>query len=545
MSNATVLYATNYGVTADGHTDDTAAMQKAANAAMALNQAVLLVLPSGTIKVTSTVSFINPFQTGVAMPVILGAGAASTTIASYMTANAPILSFRGTPLTGVASTFTFGNGGGLQGFTIDGTNTTGQSVGIQMIGWLNGNHRGLNLSNTGSHGVVSLFDASWDSNPDFSACAAHVFFGCRFDEIGGYGFYNPDNQAAPGMEFPQTIFNLCYAGGVFVSSDGYIFNSASFASCGWKTGSEPIDGRRAFGLEVNKCNRLYVGYCEFDNNYTAQIGLASCQASEIEFNRFIHNNRATGTILRPPYSMQFGINNAADPIIDVDIHDNFHRIDPTTVVSPVVTLYQYSNISLGNVRNNRIFQRFGSNTGAATITPQVGFDLFSGNYDFDNKVDINVDFMAVFSSLAGTPRPFFQASIASGTTIAVDDTMPFDTPTGLSNDPNWPWFASYNTSTYNFTAPVAGPYLVTINMVINTGLILNTDFYEFDFHLNASDVLQYWFPCTPDLATGRQTVLVSWYTPTLAVGDALHVEFSLSRASLTYRSAIITYQALL
>lgn len=541
-----VFNATDYGVVANGTTDDTAALQLAATACMASGRSSMFVLPPGTMKTTSPVVFANPGTTGVQMPFVVGAGQSLTVIDARLASDGPALDFRGIPANGSTSPAStkFGFGGGLSGFTVSGANATAANVdGIRMRGWWNARHATVKVTNVSRHCVTAPYDAAWDANPDWSACTNHEWFGCIFQRSGGYGFHNPDTQGCPGMAFAYTVAQLCYLGGFYVSSDGWYWMGCSFSGCGWESESDAITSRRAYGIEYHRGNR---GLCiggEFDNNFTAHVGIASASQCRFIENRFIHNNRYTGTILRPPVGVEIGIDNNSDQAIGNVFDGNNTRVDPgdNAISTNTLTMYLYSNVSSGNVSGTRVVQKLLTNSGGATITGQSGFDTSGNNYNYDNDIRVHTGPSVVKAMAPAGALPFVDTEIVAGVSFsnASFGVQPF-AATGPSSSANFPWNSAYSASTRKFTAPFAGWYEVRFDWTIDSTSTVAGDQTQIRLTKNGSGGAKDWY-FTQVASTTRQSMCGEWRI-SLAAGDTLEMQSQAPRASMTFFAARTTFK---
>ena len=190
------------------------------------------------------------------------------------------------------------NGGGIVDLTLHGSKLGGENNhGLKFVAWWNAEIKNVKITEFKGHGIYNFGDLGADENPDWTASVYTNFSRTSVERCSRFGFYNKTFQAAPGASFDQVLFVLCKDGGAYVNSSEMRFLNCSFAGCGWDNEKvSPTKNHVAYGIEFGGTmdkhanSRQVVQGCEFDTNLTAHIACRWLDASNISFNRFIHNN---------------------------------------------------------------------------------------------------------------------------------------------------------------------------------------------------------------------------------------------------------------
>jgi Pectate lyase superfamily protein len=285
--------------------------------------------PAGTYRISMTLEWINPVKDRRSGILFLGDGMNSTTLRSAV-ASGPLLRVRGAPMQGPFST-TFFWGGGIQQLTLDGSGVTrdGHDA-IEVMGWWYGELTQLRIRNFSRHGIRATTDLGVNSDPDFTASVLFVK-AVWVERCGGWGFKDDGGvQGSPAWTWSHTVFVLCGEGGAYVQSSSHSFVRCSFSQCGWpsETAAPKLPGYGMyFDGAATATSRQWVEGCEFDNNYTAHVGLRFASTSSFVNNRFIFNDRQRTGKLCPPVGVQIGAGDARAAVHSVEFRQNFFRFD--------------------------------------------------------------------------------------------------------------------------------------------------------------------------------------------------------------------------
>jgi hypothetical protein len=251
MIDGTAINIADYGAVGDDSTDDTAAIQAAATAALSASKA--LYIPSGTYKITSAIV--------ISFGVVFGDGPSSV-IKNYGTGDALDLS-----QCGYYSTF--------QNFSVDGSGNAASRDGISLyrVGAGTGNNvayshfNNVYSYNNGRHGFYHR--QSWGTR--YEQCKAHYNGGC------GYYLYYPSGDAggANGINFYQCdARHNGSASGTFSTDNGGIRIEGA-AEVYWSGGI--IESNEAWGVIIDSAfngnSAIFFDnlYGEF-NGYNASTG---------------------------------------------------------------------------------------------------------------------------------------------------------------------------------------------------------------------------------------------------------------------------------
>lgn len=204
-----------YGATGNGTSDDTAGINAAVAAAVAAGGGIVY-FPSGTYKTTSTIT-VNS-----ANPVYLtGAGRWATTIKPTFAASDTFRVFLST----------IGEGGGILGMTIDGTNATGASSGLH-VGDMFQYALDVAVQNfTGTNAIGAWFDNVYMFTEQLhgTVFASNNSNNVLFDEGSGAG---TTTHATVTGSFERFDLSIYINQGNSSAYDGLVFRNGAFVSNG-------------------------------------------------------------------------------------------------------------------------------------------------------------------------------------------------------------------------------------------------------------------------------------------------------------------------
>jgi hypothetical protein len=322
-----IVNVTELGADPSGSADSSPAIQKAIDQMAPTGGTVYF--PAGTYRIGKTLEWMNATKERRSGILFLGDGMNSTVLRSVVPSG-PLLRVRGAPVQGPFST-TFFWGGGLQQLTLDGSGGPKEAHdGVEVLGWWFGELTQLRIRNFSRHGIRAITDLVVNPNPDFTASTLFAK-AVWIERCGGWGYKDDGGiQGSPAWTWSHVVFVLCGEGGAYVQSSSHSFVKCSFSQCGWSSeNAQPKSP--GYGLYVDGAatasSRQWVEGCEFDNSYTAHIGLRFATTSSFLNNRFIFNDRQKIGRLCPQAAVQIGAGDARAAVRNVEFRQSFFRFD--------------------------------------------------------------------------------------------------------------------------------------------------------------------------------------------------------------------------
>ncbi len=323
--------AKQFGVVADGTTDDSAAWQLAINAAAGRP----IIAPVGTTVIATGLTYNTSGESpGLC---IIGQGIGKTLFDNRV-ANGALLTLDGT---GTPSNYALG--AELSGFSIISTISPVSSRGVDLKGqWF------TKFSRVKIKGLTSDGVRITNNNSDSDSTGFLEFDRCWIQACGGWGVNIPDptissNATSDILVSLSTIQNNT-VGGLRVLG-GHIklqLSSISYNGIGFQVPYAAASGGP---------NLINVKLCEFDGNITYNLDLQNCIKAEIERCKFVYSANIT--------SIRIG-DGGAGTVTHVKCVDNFHRRDAGTVTLHAIA----SNAQFTDVFDSHI----PSGTGVTEIT---------------------------------------------------------------------------------------------------------------------------------------------------------------------------------
>lgn len=291
VSDLTINLA-QFGVDPTGAVSASAALQAAVTALTPTGGTI--VFPPGTFKLDQTVVWQNTTNNSLPPIHFIGAGAGvpgrfngGTVLKSYI-ANGPILNVIGTWITAGGTGNTFVMGGGLRDIIFDGTNATGTSQGLSILGWwffeihncLVQNFPGDGITFYGSSGPGGI----WGGDGDFTASALGFIEHCWVYNCAGVGINCSSSggtisNTTTGLRFKATEISFCGTG-CLITGSGTLLEDVSFSGIGFVPGSAATRGSGISTIvgtiPVGRPFGTWFQDCEWDFAATAHISLANC-----------------------------------------------------------------------------------------------------------------------------------------------------------------------------------------------------------------------------------------------------------------------------
>lgn len=494
----------DYGAVGDGTTDDTLAIQRAINYVMPTGGTIYF--PAGTYKTTDTLSMINPDNSRKSGIYFVGQGRQSTKLLPYL-ANKPALKIRGVPTTGPVNT-TFYWGGGLKDMVIDGTNSTGTSDGIDLLGVYYFDIDDCYVYKW-RHGIIQRNDLVVDPNPDFTSTTINIrntwIFYCT-----GIGIYQTGGISPFGWLIESCSIGLCGLAGVLIVGGGCVVTRTSISLCGFSSEGVLVSSS-AIGLQVGMTsgtlNNIEISYCEFDSNTGKHISLDNWQGADIHDNRFIHNDRYSIGSLTPAQGLALTTNGPSSVVKNVNFARNFFRIDTVgTMIG--VSWNTTSNVADIRCSSNTFSDQTG---GAATITRYSGYTASNAhvrqNYIIDDRqfADSAAGNMLC---VGGIPKPEYVGNCSSATVPAAGVII-YGTQDSVNNQ-IFGTASAYNKTTGVWTCPVTGYYDIDFSLSVQGAT--TAEYYQILLRKNAGTVTEFQFAgngLARTLMQGRQRVYCS------------------------------------
>jgi hypothetical protein len=374
-----------FGADPTGTTSSVAAIQAAINFVAPTGGTIFF--PSGTYKIDSTLNWTNASNNSMPPIYFVGTGSGvpgrysgGTTLKSYV-ASGPVLNVQGTLITTGGTGNTFAMGGGIQGIVFDGTNASGTSQALKILGWWNFDIQNVLIQNFPGDGVTFYSSSGpsgiWGTDGDYTASALGVIekswiYNCAGTGIntqGASGFFN----GTTGLRFKSTEVQYCGTGAVITGS-GTLLEDVSFSGTGFVPSSSSTRGTGMSvivgALSGGKPFGVWFQDCEWDFALTAHVSLVNCEnvwfdaANQIIFRDLNGAGSTTGT-MTPPIGIGLAIDSASETVFGVYAKSiNVRANTPRTV-----TAFQLGYAS--NVQNVSIEDPVfsdGNNTGSLTLT---------------------------------------------------------------------------------------------------------------------------------------------------------------------------------
>lgn len=504
-----IVSAADFGVVADGATDDTAAMQAAIDYLKPIGGALLL--PSGTIKITASLNWISTVNAGLPGILFVGKGGTggpnggpATTIKSYIT-DGPLFQIQGTKSQSAGGTGSlFINGGGMSGICLDGANASGTSQGIRVNGWQYGVLEDLTIQNFPGDGITQWTDSGY-ATPDFSASDL-VLNAIWFWNNIGWGVNQTGAIGAPSWIFNKCLFGYNKIGGALVTSSGQAFLDCSFVGSGW---DEARNAGASFGCHIQvgssqSVNRITIRRCEFDFARLSHVNLDFCQTAVIEQNRFIFDDRnSTGSLTPTVGAVLFANISSSSNVTQCRLTENQIRID-TAGICNIWKLVNRSNVSDIIISDYLISNNIGATVNEFVGDWQTGDANFRQNYSGYNS--------ATNVHIPGKPLPQYIGLCSSATVPSAANLI-----YGTQETVNGLIFGSavYNTTTGVFTAKNTGYHRIRFGLCVVTAL--TTDYFQFQLQVGGVTVQEFDFGGNGRTATFMMAEAVLFLTAADAV----------------------------
>lgn len=473
----------DFGATGNGTTDDTTAIQNAINAVLPVGGIVRF--NSGTYKVTATLNLINNANNAAPGMYIRGAsGTGGTTapgsktkIMSYI-ANGPLFNVQGTKTQASGGSGSlFMNGGGIYDLYLDGTNATGTSQGLKVLGWQYAEMVNCTVANFPGDGLTQVIDAGY-ATADYSSSSLNIT-NTWFWNNAGIGVNQTGVIGAWSWTFYKCLFG--YNGtGLTITSAGNSLRDCSFVGSGFTAGGAVIGAgiHLKVGSSTASTNRLTIHGCEFDFARVSHITLDYCVTVSISQTRLIFNDRNSTGSMTPPIGINIASAGAGSNVSYLGIDKINFRVD-TVGTMTLVNLANFSNVANISITNPALSDNTG---GASTITKYAGF--YANNYNL--RANYFIDDRTNRLIIPGTPAPEYVGTCSSSTVPNAANVI-----FGTQETTNSQIFGSnlYNTTTGVWTCPSQGYYDVDFSIsVVST---LTSEYYQFQLIQNSTAVTEF------------------------------------------------------
>jgi hypothetical protein len=494
----------DFGAVGDGVTDDTASIQAAINAKAGSGGTILF--PSGTYKITSTLTWYNTVSADKPGITIVGEGRNSTILKSYIS-NGPLLDVRGTKsFASGGSGSSFFNGGGIYGIKFDGANATGTSDAIYVQGWQYAEIEDCYITTFPRDGVRQWIDTGFP-NADYSSSSINIVDTWIWD-CAGQGVNQTGAIGAWSWEFRKALIAYCGMGAT-ITSAGNSFTDCSFVGNGYSPAGVSRSGgsHLQIGSSAGGTNRITIHGCEFDFARLAHVKLDYCQTVSIAQSRFIFNDRnSTGSLTPTVGGVVIAPDSASSNVQTLIINDCSVRIDTAGTCNAFV-MANTSNVQ-GVKVNGTVF----ANNSGATLNKYVGFTSGSNlNFRYDYSA---TEYGISPSYIQGRPKPEYIGT-ATSATVPTNAIIVFGGQETLNNQ----IFGAtlYNTTTGVFTCLTAGYY--DINFMISVVGATTAEYYQIYPRKNGSVLTEWQFT-----GTGlSRTLMSARYRVLCAAGDTLDI----------------------
>lgn len=337
------VFAKDFGVVADGTTDDAAAMQ----AAIDFAEGREIVLPAGTIRCASGLAdhrIANNQTDDLPGLHMRGEGTLSTIIEFDYNGDYGI-SVRGTD--DVISKFQ--KGGGLSDLTLRPADGRTIEAGLRIVGWWLAEHTAVDFGGFAGVGdrrgftygvyfpIVGPTAGGSYANPDYYQSTSHSWKGCSF-RCNTTGILAETGQGSATQVFENCVLTHNLEHGAQLHGSGWKFSSGAIAYNG-------LGGVIGYGVYVDatssSVSNITIDHCEIDSNLTAGLYLGFVLAARVENNRFISKRmediNAVSRDFQPTHVLF-----PSSLITTLRAMDNSHRVDTIGFADPVqgtVTLY--------------------------------------------------------------------------------------------------------------------------------------------------------------------------------------------------------------
>jgi hypothetical protein len=242
----------DFGAVGDGIADDTAAIQ----AAITANPGKLILIPSGTYKITNTI-LVAVSGSDAACVRIVGSGSTQTIINNQFAG--PAFKFD----SGAGAVFAYDVA--LENLQITSVGSVAGSIGVQLDGCRFARISNVRITSMASHGIYGFSTIG-----DLTDTAQIEIKQTEISSCGGYGIYAKSDTSAIqyNWNLDQVRVGECTLGGVLYESmvNATVSNSGIFYNNGFGLKvTSPIGG--------NSSNIIRIENCEFDTNNGTQIYL--------------------------------------------------------------------------------------------------------------------------------------------------------------------------------------------------------------------------------------------------------------------------------
>ena len=348
---------------ADGAGDDTDAIQKAIDFAVA--NPCRLVFPAPSYTVSRTLQIHNPGTTRASAPVLEGRGAEATSL-QFTGANGPLFN-----IIGVKAAGQFLHDLTFERLKFVGSNRDNDEHAIQMMGCYAPSIRNVAITGFGGDGIRVNGDLSIDANPDFTATIFPLVEGCHVYRIGGRGFFDNHPIGCPGVSIRRTVFNLCGSGGVLIQSAAFDIQQTAFSGCGW-IHETVLKNSEAIGLQIRtpggSLSRGLLRACEFDTNRGEHLRMDNFAMARLENNRFIYDDRYKVGQLCPPIGANMAPLGPGSVLTEIVIDGLFHRVDHAGTAIGI----KWSNSANVDETSIEVLRMRITNSGMADFIPVEG-----------------------------------------------------------------------------------------------------------------------------------------------------------------------------
>jgi hypothetical protein len=337
------ISAKDFGVVADGVTDDAPTLQAAVDFAAGRE----IQIPAGTVRLASPITdhrIATLESDDIPGLNMRGAGTLATILEFDFDGDYGI-SVRGTDQVEGK----FQKGGGLKDLTIRPAEGRTITSGLKIVGWWIGSHSAADFGGFtenregrgftyGVHFPIAAPTAggSYD-NPDDYQSTKHSWIGCGF-RCNTTGVYAETGQGSAIQTFENCALTHNLEHGAQFHGSNWTFRECDLAFNG-------LGGVTGYGAYLDATSssvtNLLVEGCEIDSNLTAGLYIGFCGAAQVERNRFISKRMEDNNGV----SHDFQLTHVYLPpslITTIRAVDNDHRIDTIGFTDPVqssVTLY--------------------------------------------------------------------------------------------------------------------------------------------------------------------------------------------------------------
>ena len=257
----------DFGVTGDGVTDDTTALQVALDAAIDLKKP--LYVPSGTYIVSSTLNWI---RTGDDFPplILIGDGVESTIFTNKVSGGAMLF------INGGQSGTDFIRGSKLEAFSIKGDGAATTSDGIYLSGcWQT---QMMRVSINSLSGTAVSIGGLTGQNPDNTATANTLISNCNLDS-NAKGLVSEVNNNTPNLSILESSIRNNSLSGIEYNSSYLTVRDSSVSFNGLSNQASAVGGitiEQQDGANY-RCKGLLIERTELDSNYPHQVKITAAE----------------------------------------------------------------------------------------------------------------------------------------------------------------------------------------------------------------------------------------------------------------------------